>query len=188
MKRGEVRWYKFAQPDKKRPVLILSRSSVIEYLGEVTIAAIKHHPRHPIGGGTLGGRWYATRVRSELRPPADSFEGKDRPTDHVPLRRKTQSSRTGRPFCPRSVMSSRRDVARSLGPSPANVSSDPAGPDCPTMTELAQQPEAALFVTRRQLQVWSPADPRPQTPSAWRPTTSRADRGRGRGSRMGGRL
>jgi mRNA interferase MazF len=40
MKRGEVRWYKFAQPDKKRPVLILSRSSVIEYLGEVTIAAI----------------------------------------------------------------------------------------------------------------------------------------------------
>jgi len=40
MKRGEVRWYKFQQPDKKRPVLILTRDSVLSYLGEVTIAPI----------------------------------------------------------------------------------------------------------------------------------------------------
>lgn len=40
MKQGEVRWYKFAAPDKKRPVLILTRDSVLEYLGEVTIAPI----------------------------------------------------------------------------------------------------------------------------------------------------
>jgi len=40
MKRGEVRWYKFASPDKKRPVLILTRDTVLEYLGEVTIAPI----------------------------------------------------------------------------------------------------------------------------------------------------
>ena len=40
MKRGEIRWYKFAGPDKKRPVLILTRDSVLEYLGEVTIAPI----------------------------------------------------------------------------------------------------------------------------------------------------
>ena len=40
MKRGEVRWYTFKQPDKKRPVVVLSRTSVIEYLGEVTIAPI----------------------------------------------------------------------------------------------------------------------------------------------------
>ena len=40
MKRGEVRWYKFQAPDKKRPVVILSRNSVLEYLGEVTIAPI----------------------------------------------------------------------------------------------------------------------------------------------------
>ncbi len=40
MKRGEVRWYKFAAPDKKRPVLILTRDSIIEYLGEVTVAPI----------------------------------------------------------------------------------------------------------------------------------------------------
>jgi len=40
MKRGEIRWYKFMRPDKKRPVLILTRNSVLEYLGEVTIAPI----------------------------------------------------------------------------------------------------------------------------------------------------
>ncbi|HDM76613.1 MAG TPA: type II toxin-antitoxin system PemK/MazF family toxin [Deltaproteobacteria bacterium] len=40
MRRGEVRWYKFSAPDKKRPVLILTRDSIIEYLGEVTVAPI----------------------------------------------------------------------------------------------------------------------------------------------------
>ena len=40
MKRGEVRWYTFKSPDKKRPVLILTRNSIIEYLGEVTVAPI----------------------------------------------------------------------------------------------------------------------------------------------------
>lgn len=40
MKRGEIRWYKFVNPDKKRPVLILTRDSVLEYLGEVTVAPI----------------------------------------------------------------------------------------------------------------------------------------------------
>lgn len=40
MKRGEIRWYKFARPDKQRPVLILTRDSVLEYLGEATVAPI----------------------------------------------------------------------------------------------------------------------------------------------------
>lgn len=40
MKRGEIRWYKFTSPDKKRPVLLLTRNSIIEYLGEITIAPI----------------------------------------------------------------------------------------------------------------------------------------------------
>jgi mRNA interferase MazF len=40
MRRGEIRWYKFQHPDKNRPVLILSRDPVIEYLGEVTIAPV----------------------------------------------------------------------------------------------------------------------------------------------------
>jgi mRNA interferase MazF len=40
MKRGEIRWYSFAKPDKRRPVLVLTRDSVLEYLGEVTIAPL----------------------------------------------------------------------------------------------------------------------------------------------------
>ena len=40
MKRGEIRWYKFKSPDGKRPVLILTRTSILEYLGEVTIAPV----------------------------------------------------------------------------------------------------------------------------------------------------
>ena len=40
MKRGEIRWYKFKKPDKRRPVVILTRDSILEYLGEVTIAPI----------------------------------------------------------------------------------------------------------------------------------------------------
>jgi mRNA interferase MazF len=40
MKHGEIRWYRFIRPDRKRPVLILTRDSVLEYLGEVTIAPI----------------------------------------------------------------------------------------------------------------------------------------------------
>jgi mRNA interferase MazF len=40
MKRGEIRWYKFAQPDKQRPVLILTRNSVLGYLGEISVAPI----------------------------------------------------------------------------------------------------------------------------------------------------
>jgi len=40
MKRGEIRWYKFKTPDKKRPVLILTRDSILEYLSEVTVAPV----------------------------------------------------------------------------------------------------------------------------------------------------
>ena len=40
MKRGEVRWYKFKSPDKSRPVVILTRDSILEYLGEVTVAPV----------------------------------------------------------------------------------------------------------------------------------------------------
>ncbi len=40
MRRGEVRWYRFAQPDKRRPVVILTRDSAIKYLGEITVAPV----------------------------------------------------------------------------------------------------------------------------------------------------
>lgn len=40
MKRGEIRWYRFRGPDKRRPVVILTRDSILSYLGEVTVAPI----------------------------------------------------------------------------------------------------------------------------------------------------
>ena len=40
MRKGEIRWYELKPPDKKRPVLILTRNSIIDYLNEVTVAPI----------------------------------------------------------------------------------------------------------------------------------------------------
>ncbi len=40
IRRGEVRWYTFRAPDKRRPVLVLTRNSAIRFLNEVTIAPI----------------------------------------------------------------------------------------------------------------------------------------------------
>ncbi|MBT3785467.1 type II toxin-antitoxin system PemK/MazF family toxin [bacterium] len=40
MKRGDIRWYRFQPPDKKRPVLILTRNSIIQYMNEVTVAPL----------------------------------------------------------------------------------------------------------------------------------------------------
>lgn len=46
MKRGEVRWYQFQSPDKRRPVLILTRDSAIPYLTGVTVAPLKSTVRN----------------------------------------------------------------------------------------------------------------------------------------------
>ena len=38
--RGDVRLYQFAAPDKKRPVVVLTRDSAVDYLATVTVAPI----------------------------------------------------------------------------------------------------------------------------------------------------
>jgi mRNA interferase MazF len=38
--RGDVRLYRFASPDKNRPVLVLTRDSAIAYLSTVSVAPI----------------------------------------------------------------------------------------------------------------------------------------------------
>ena len=40
MNQGDVYWYTFKEPDKRRPVVILTRDSAIPYLSAVTIAPI----------------------------------------------------------------------------------------------------------------------------------------------------
>ena len=37
MKRGEIRWYTFRPPDKRRPVLLLARDEVLDQLGELLV-------------------------------------------------------------------------------------------------------------------------------------------------------
>ena len=43
--RGDVRLYTFAAPDKKRPVVVLTRNSAIGYLSTVTVAPITYTMR-----------------------------------------------------------------------------------------------------------------------------------------------
>jgi mRNA interferase MazF len=40
LERGEVRLFRFAAPDKQRPVLVLTRASALGYLTRVTVAPI----------------------------------------------------------------------------------------------------------------------------------------------------
>ena len=40
IQRGEIRWYRFTKPDKRRPVLVLTRDSALDFLNETTIAPL----------------------------------------------------------------------------------------------------------------------------------------------------
>lgn len=37
MKRGDIRWYTFRPPDKRRPVLILTRSDIVSSINEIIV-------------------------------------------------------------------------------------------------------------------------------------------------------
>jgi mRNA interferase MazF len=40
VKRGEIRWYTFRLPDKRRSVLILTRDEVLDRLNEIIVAPV----------------------------------------------------------------------------------------------------------------------------------------------------
>jgi len=40
VRRGEIRWYTYRAPDKRRPVLLLTRDAVIESLNEILVAPV----------------------------------------------------------------------------------------------------------------------------------------------------
>jgi len=40
VKRGDVRMYRFAPPDKQRPVVVLTRTTALRFLSRVTVAPI----------------------------------------------------------------------------------------------------------------------------------------------------
>jgi len=70
MLRGEIRWYTFKAPDKKRPVLILTRNSILDYLGEVTVAP--HHFNDP-GHSQRGIAFNRGRHETGLRRQSGSY-------------------------------------------------------------------------------------------------------------------
>ena len=46
MNQGDVYWYTFRPPDKRRPVLILTRNSALPFLTGITIAPLTTQIRH----------------------------------------------------------------------------------------------------------------------------------------------
>ena len=58
LERGEIRLFRFARPDKQRPVLILTRDSTLQYLTRVTVApitsAVRGVPSRWLSGPTTG--------------------------------------------------------------------------------------------------------------------------------------
>jgi mRNA interferase MazF len=40
VKRGEIRWYTFRAPDKRRPVMVLTRDEVAEHLNELIVVPV----------------------------------------------------------------------------------------------------------------------------------------------------
>jgi len=40
VRRGEIRWYTFRLPDKRRPVLVLTRDEVIDRLNEIIVVPV----------------------------------------------------------------------------------------------------------------------------------------------------
>jgi mRNA interferase MazF len=40
LNRGDIRWYTFRPPDKRRPVLILTRNEVLDHLNEIIVVPV----------------------------------------------------------------------------------------------------------------------------------------------------
>ena len=83
MKRGEVRWYRFPRPDKNRPVVILTRDSAFEFLGEVTVAPITSTIRDIPTEVLLSKEDGMPRdCARESRSRPDGLKREDRPLDY----------------------------------------------------------------------------------------------------------
>jgi mRNA interferase MazF len=54
VKRGEIRWYTFRLPDKRRPVLILTRAELADRLGELIVVPATRTVRGLDTGVVLG--------------------------------------------------------------------------------------------------------------------------------------
>ncbi len=68
MKRGEVRWFTFELPNKRRPVLILTRDSALGFLKNVVVAPITTNVRN------IPSEVYLDQRDGMLEPCAANFD------------------------------------------------------------------------------------------------------------------
>ena len=78
IQRGDVRWYRFARPDKQRPVVILTRTAALEFLAEVTVAPVTSTIRDIPTEVVLTRRRHAPDLRRQARPRADRISHQGR--------------------------------------------------------------------------------------------------------------
>ncbi len=45
LRRGDIRWYRFVHPDKRRPVLVLGRDTILRSCSEAPVIPISTHAR-----------------------------------------------------------------------------------------------------------------------------------------------
>ena len=54
IRRGEIRWFRFAAPDKRRPVLVLGRDDILPSLSQVPVIPISSQIRGLVWEVALG--------------------------------------------------------------------------------------------------------------------------------------
>jgi hypothetical protein len=77
IQRGEVRWYRFRRPDKKRPVVILTRQSALDFLGEENDKGKKTRTLDlliRLGVATLIAARHGKPLPDDLAPLVDQLE------------------------------------------------------------------------------------------------------------------
>ena len=46
IRKGDIRWFRFASPDKRRPVVVLGRGDVLPSLAQVPVVPVSTHIRN----------------------------------------------------------------------------------------------------------------------------------------------
>jgi mRNA interferase MazF len=67
IRHGEIRWFRFSAPDKKRPVLVLGRDDVLPSLSQVPVIPLSTQTRGLAWEVALSGGRAAQSLRPEGR-------------------------------------------------------------------------------------------------------------------------
>lgn len=93
MIRGDICYHTFKEPDKRRPVLILTRTSGISFLNEITIAPITTTVRKNDSSVWLDeSDGMRVRMRDKFRLSANHSKTKIGKSNHASFQRKDEGS------------------------------------------------------------------------------------------------